>query len=65
MLISAAARDRVALLLDHDSPFLELAPFAGYGLDSTPAASICAGIGKVRYVGWSTNVGGILAANTC
>ncbi|KAJ4252784.1 hypothetical protein NW762_010690 [Fusarium torreyae] len=41
------ARDRVALLLDHDSPFLELAQFAGYGLDSTPCASLIAGIGKV------------------
>ncbi|KAJ3545122.1 hypothetical protein NM208_g2669 [Fusarium decemcellulare] len=41
------ARDRVALLLDHDSPFLELAEFAGFGLDSTPCASLIAGIGKV------------------
>ncbi|KAF4972233.1 hypothetical protein FSARC_1130 [Fusarium sarcochroum] len=41
------ARDRVALLLDHDSPFLELAQFAGHGLDSTPCASLIAGIGTV------------------
>lgn len=41
------ARDRISLLLDHDSPFLELAPFAGYDLDSTPAASLIGGIGKV------------------
>ncbi|KAH7016764.1 propionyl-CoA carboxylase beta chain [Ilyonectria destructans] len=41
------ARDRLALLLDHDSPFLEIAQFAGFGLDSTPCASLIAGIGKV------------------
>ncbi|KAH7354818.1 carboxyl transferase [Rhexocercosporidium sp. MPI-PUGE-AT-0058] len=41
------ARDRIALLLDHDSPFLELAQFAGFGLDSTPSASLIAGIGNV------------------
>ncbi|KAM5385585.1 hypothetical protein ACJZ2D_000784 [Fusarium nematophilum] len=41
------ARDRISLLLDHDSPFLELAQFAGFGLDSTPCASLIAGIGKV------------------
>ncbi|KAL2071968.1 hypothetical protein VTL71DRAFT_11311 [Oculimacula yallundae] len=40
------ARDRIALLLDHDSPFLELGQFAGFGLDSTPSASLIAGIGK-------------------
>ncbi|KAK5062665.1 hypothetical protein LTR84_004738 [Exophiala bonariae] len=42
------ARDRVALLLDPDSPFLELAQFAGHGLDSTPCASIVAGIGLIN-----------------
>lgn len=42
------ARDRVALLLDEDSPFLELAPFAGHQLeDSTASASVVAGIGMV------------------
>ncbi|CAK7200221.1 hypothetical protein SEUCBS139899_002912 [Sporothrix eucalyptigena] len=42
-------RDRVALLLDHDSPFLELCPFAGYeNPDSTPAANLIAGIGLVN-----------------
>ncbi|KAL2205943.1 ClpP/crotonase [Sarocladium strictum] len=41
------ARDRISLLLDHDSPFLELAQFAGFGLDSTPSASLIAGVGKV------------------
>lgn len=43
------ARDRIALLLDSDSPFLELCPFAGHGLpDSTPAANMITGIGVVR-----------------
>lgn len=42
------ARDRIALLLDSDSPFLELCPFAGFGLpDSSPSASLIAGIGTV------------------
>lgn len=42
------ARDRVALLLDSDSPFLELCAFAGFGLpDSSPSASLIAGIGSI------------------
>ncbi|KAJ4223466.1 hypothetical protein NW759_006101 [Fusarium solani] len=41
-------RDRIALLLDQDSPFLELCPFAGFGnVNSTPSANIIAGIGTV------------------
>lgn len=48
--VVVTARDRVALLLDEDSPFLELAPFAGYeNPDSTPAASLVTGIGLVKY----------------
>ncbi|CAN9354805.1 unnamed protein product, partial [Alternaria alternata] len=43
------ARDRVALLLDQDSPFLELGAFAGHKLrDSTPCASLIAGIGVIE-----------------
>ncbi|KAH8691355.1 carboxyl transferase [Talaromyces proteolyticus] len=42
------ARDRVALLLDTDSPFLELCAFAGYNLpESSPSASLVAGIGTI------------------
>ncbi|KAI1615965.1 propionyl-CoA carboxylase beta chain [Exophiala viscosa] len=42
------ARDRVALLLDPGSSFLELGSFAGFGLeDSSPCASLLAGIGVV------------------
>ncbi|KAJ4983158.1 acetyl propionyl carboxylase [Stagonosporopsis vannaccii] len=43
------ARDRVTLLLDPDAPFLELCAFTGYKLDdSTPCASIVAGIGVIH-----------------
>lgn len=42
------ARDRISLLLDQDSPFLEVCAFAGYeNEDSTPGANIIAGIGNV------------------
>ncbi|KAF9637473.1 Carboxyl transferase [Lasiodiplodia theobromae] len=42
------ARDRISLLLDQDSPFLELGTFAGYGLeDSNACANLIAGIGSV------------------
>ncbi|KAL3471421.1 hypothetical protein BJX99DRAFT_263263 [Aspergillus californicus] len=43
-----SARDRIALLLDHDSPFLELGAFAGFGnSNSTPSGNLITGIGKV------------------
>lgn len=46
--LTIPARDRIALLLDHGSPFLELCPFAGYdNRDSTPSANLIAGIGLV------------------
>lgn len=42
------ARDRISLLLDPESPFLELGSFAGFGLeDSSPCASLLAGIGSI------------------
>ena len=45
------ARDRIELLLDEDSPFLELMPLAGYGQEnSAPGASLVAGIGLVSGV---------------
>ncbi|TPX12719.1 uncharacterized protein E0L32_000896 [Thyridium curvatum] len=41
-------RDRIALLLDADSPFLELGAFAGFGVEgSNSCANIIAGIGLV------------------
>ena len=45
------ARDRIGLLLDQDSPFLEVGAFAGFrNPDSTPAANLIAGIGNVWWV---------------
>ncbi|EON63136.1 hypothetical protein W97_02363 [Coniosporium apollinis CBS 100218] len=42
------ARDRVALLLDPGTPFLELCTFAGHNLkNSSPSASLVTGIGVV------------------
>ncbi len=49
-------RERLALLLDHDSPFLELSTLAGYRLDvndpekSVPGGGVIAGIGYVSGV---------------
>jgi 3-methylcrotonyl-CoA carboxylase beta subunit len=43
-------RDRVNLLLDPGSPFLELSQLAGhdmYGEDSVPAGGVITGIGRV------------------
>jgi 3-methylcrotonyl-CoA carboxylase beta subunit/propionyl-CoA carboxylase len=42
-------RDRLARLLDEDSPFLELSPLAAWGMydDEAPAAGIVTGIGRV------------------
>ncbi|MEW1980633.1 carboxyl transferase domain-containing protein [Citricoccus sp. NPDC079358] len=44
------ARDRVDTLLDEGSPFLEVAPLAGYDLydGAAPAAGVVAGIGLVE-----------------
>mgnify|MGYP001619512399 CR=1 FL=1 len=43
-------RDRVARLLDEDSPFIEVAPLAAGGMydDQAPAAGVIAGIGLVH-----------------
>ena len=50
-------RDRVELLLDPDTPFLEIAPLAGLGLyqdkagvDAAPGGGVIAGIGRVSGV---------------
>jgi acetyl-CoA carboxylase carboxyltransferase component len=40
-------RERIELLLDEDSPFLELAALAGYGSPFTVGGSVIAGIGVV------------------
>eukprot|EP01094_Clydonella_sp_ATCC50884_P001894 TRINITY_DN11431_c0_g1_i1.p1 TRINITY_DN11431_c0_g1~~TRINITY_DN11431_c0_g1_i1.p1 ORF type:complete len:543 (+),score=213.94 TRINITY_DN11431_c0_g1_i1:137-1765(+) len=45
------ARERVELILDEDSPFLELCPLAGYGQDGVAVgASVIGGIGLVSGV---------------
>lgn len=43
-------RERIDLLLDTDSPFLELCTLAGYGSDFTVGASLVGGIGQVEGV---------------
>ena len=42
------ARERIELLLDEDSPFLELCPLAAYGTDFQVGASVVIGIGVVE-----------------
>src|SRR3954466_10681288 len=44
------ARERVELLLDPDSPFLELSPLAAWGTNYTVGASLVTGIGVVEGV---------------
>ncbi|GAA1983858.1 acyl-CoA carboxylase subunit beta [Catenulispora subtropica] len=44
------ARERVELLLDPDSPFLELSPLAGWGSEFTVGAALVTGIGVVSGV---------------
>ena len=42
------ARDRIELLVDPDSPFLELCPLAAYGTQFQVGASLVTGIGVVE-----------------
>ena len=44
------ARERIELLVDEDSPFLELCPLAAYGSDFQVGASLVTGIGVVEGV---------------
>ncbi|MFB6591898.1 acyl-CoA carboxylase subunit beta [Streptomyces diastaticus] len=44
------ARERVELLLDEDTPFLELSPLAAWGSDYAVGASLITGIGTVSGV---------------
>ncbi|MFZ4579698.1 MAG: carboxyl transferase domain-containing protein [Myxococcota bacterium] len=43
-------RDRISLLLDAGSPFLEVSPLAAFGMyeDTAPAAGMVAGVGRVE-----------------
>src|SRR4029453_12093747 len=43
-------RERIELLVDPDSPFLELSPLAAYGSDFQVGASVVVGIGAVSGV---------------
>jgi acetyl-CoA carboxylase carboxyltransferase component len=43
-------RERIELLVDRDSPFLELSPLAAWGSDYTVGASVVTGIGVVEGV---------------
>ncbi len=44
------AHERIELLLDRDSPFLELCPLAGWGTPYTVGASLVSGIGVINGV---------------
>jgi acetyl-CoA carboxylase carboxyltransferase component len=44
------ARERIELLIDRDSPFLELSPLAAWGTDYTVGASVVTGIGIIEGV---------------
>src|SRR5215470_10238755 len=44
------ARERIELLLDRDSPFLEISPLAAWGTDFGLGGSIVSGIGVVSGV---------------
>lgn len=44
------ARERVELLLDRDSPFLELSPLAAWGTDYPVGASVVTGVGVIEGV---------------
>lgn len=43
-------RERIELLLDRDSPFLELSPLAGYGTEDALGSGLVTGIGVVNGV---------------
>ncbi|MGX9227494.1 acyl-CoA carboxylase subunit beta [Streptomyces albus] len=44
------ARERIELLVDPDTPFLELSPLAAWGTDYTTGASLVTGIGVIEGV---------------
>src|SRR5690606_40196842 len=44
------ARERIELLLDEDSPFMELSPLAAWGSDFTVGGSVVTGVGVVEGV---------------
>ena len=44
------ARERIELLIDRDTPFLELSPLAGWGTDDPLGAALVTGIGQLEGV---------------
>src|SRR5215217_3728642 len=44
------ARERIELLVDRDSPFLELSPLAAWGTDYAVGAGVVTGVGQVEGV---------------
>ena len=45
-------RDRVALLLDRDKPFIEIAPLAGLGMHDDDGDRTASGGGAIAGIGW-------------
>ena len=56
-------RDRIALLLDPGSPWLELATLAGYGLDTPDEAKTVPGGGVIGGIGFVSGVRCMIAAS--
>ncbi|MGO9768684.1 MAG: carboxyl transferase domain-containing protein, partial [Roseiarcus sp.] len=56
-------RERVALLLDPDAPFLELSTLAGFGFDVADAERSIPGGGLIVGVGFVSGVRCLIAAN--
>ncbi len=56
-------RERIALLLDPGSPFLELCTLAGYGLDTPDLDKSVAGAGVIAGIGWVSGVRCMISAS--
>ncbi|HOB94776.1 MAG TPA: carboxyl transferase domain-containing protein [Aquabacterium sp.] len=56
-------RDRIALLLDPGSPWLELATLAGYGLDTPDEAKTVPGGGMIGGIGFVSGIRCMVAAS--
>ena len=59
----ARPRDRIALLLDPGSPWLELATLAGYGLDTPDEAKTVPGGGVIGGIGFVAGIRCVVAAS--
>jgi geranyl-CoA carboxylase beta subunit len=56
-------RQRIALLLDPGSPWLPIAPLAGYGVDDTDLAKSVPGGGVIAGIGWIRGTRCVVVAN--